>query len=102
MKLQKYMQFQEKNGISEEISWEYILVKNRGAGGKHMAEKTVYLLAMAGILMAIAGCIFGFIGQWILVALVWAGAFGCCMAAINFKNQEHNEVVDEKGEEDGK
>ena len=37
-----------------------------------MAEKTVRLLLTAGIWLMIAGCIFGFISQWIYAALVWA------------------------------
>lgn len=53
-----------------------------------MLEKTVRLLLIAGILMLIAGCIFGFIGQWVYAALVWIGAFGCCIAAMNFKNKK--------------
>ena len=67
-----------------------------------MAEKTVRLLLTAGILLMIAGCIFGFISQWIYVALVWVGAFGCCIAALNFKNQKEKGIANEKGEEDGK
>ena len=50
-----------------------------------MVEKTVRLLLTAGILLMISGCIFGFIGQWIYAALVWAGAFGCytfCVSVI--------------------
>ena len=43
-----------------------------------------------------------FIGQWIYAALVWVGAFGCCIAALNFKNQKKKEAANEKGEEDGK
>ena len=31
--------------------------------------------------MLIAGCIFGFVGQWIYAALVWIGAFGCSVAS---------------------
>ncbi len=50
--------------------------------------KTVRLLVTAGILMLLAGVIFGFIKQWIFAALVWAGAFGCLVAALNFKNQK--------------
>ena len=53
-----------------------------------MIEKTVRLLLTAGILMILAGCIFGFINQWIYAALVWVGAFGCCAAALNFKNRK--------------
>lgn len=57
-------------------------------GGTQMVEKTVRLLLAAGILMILAGCIFGFINQWIYAALVWVGAFGCCVAALNFKNRK--------------
>lgn len=66
-----------------------------------MVEKTVRLLLTAGILLMIAGCIFGFIGQWIYAVLVWVGVFGCCIAALNFKNQKEKEDASE-GEEDGK
>lgn len=59
--------------------------------GIQMVEKTVRLLLTAGILFMIVGCIFGFIGQWIYAALVWAGAFGCCIAALNYKNQKEKE-----------
>ena len=54
--------------------------------GIQMVEKTVRLLLTAGILLMISGCIFGFIGQWIYATLVWADAFGCCIAALNYKN----------------
>jgi len=77
-------------------------VNNREAGGIHMVGKTVRLLLTAGILLMIAGCIFGFISQWIYAALVWVGAFGCCIAALNFKNQKEKEAANKKGEEDGK
>ena len=45
---------------------------------------------------------FALISQWIYVALVWIGAFVCCIAALNFKNQKKKEAANEKGEEDGK
>lgn len=48
---------------------------------------TVRLLVAAGILMLLAGCIFGFTRQWICAALVWVGAFGCLVAALNFKKR---------------
>lgn len=67
-----------------------------------MVGKTVRLLLTAGILLMIAGCIFGFISQWIYAVLVWVGALGCCIAALNFKNQKEKEIANEKGEEDGK
>lgn len=64
-----------------------------------MLEKAVRLLLAAGILMMIAGCIFGFTRQWIYAALVWIGAFGCCIAALNFKNQKNKENYNEKKED---
>ena len=67
-----------------------------------MLEKTVRPLLTAGILLMIAGCIFGFISQWSYAALVWVGAFGCCIAVLNFKNQKEKEASNEKGEKDGK
>lgn len=53
-----------------------------------MLEMIVRLLITAGFLMLIAGCIFGFIGQWFYAALVWIGAFDCCIAAMNFRNKK--------------
>lgn len=56
----------------------------------------VRLLVAAGVLMLLSGCIFGFTQQWVYAALVWAGAFGCLVAALNFHNQkddqDHKEV----------
>lgn len=48
----------------------------------------VRLLVAAGVLMLLAGGIFAFIQQWIAAALVWVGAFGCLVAALNFKNRK--------------
>lgn len=48
----------------------------------------VRLLVTAGVLMLLSGCIFGFIRQWIYAALVWVGAFGCLIAALNIKNRK--------------
>lgn len=48
----------------------------------------VRLLITAGVLMLIAGCIFGFTQMWIYAALVWVGAFGCLVAALNFKKSK--------------
>ena len=50
--------------------------------------RTVRLLTAAGILMLAAGALFGFLRQWIYAALTWAGAFGCLIAALSFKNWE--------------
>ena len=52
---------------------------------------TVRLLMAAGVLMLLAGMIFGFTGRWICAVLVWIGALGCLAAALNFKNQKDNE-----------
>lgn len=49
---------------------------------------SVRLLLAAGALMLLSGCIFGFTQQWIYAALVWIGAFGCLIAALNFKNRK--------------
>ena len=49
---------------------------------------TMRLLAAAGTLMLIAGAIFGFLGQWLYAALIWAGALGCLAAVLNFKNRK--------------
>lgn len=51
-------------------------------------QTAVRLLIAAAVLMLLAGCIFGFIRQWLCAALVWAGAFGCAAAALNFKNRK--------------
>lgn len=48
----------------------------------------VRLLVAAGVLMLLSGCIFGLTQQWIYAALVWIGAFGCLIAALNFKNRK--------------
>lgn len=51
-------------------------------------EKAIRLLVAAGILMLLAGAIFGFLDQWLYAALIWAGALGCLAAALNFKNRK--------------
>lgn len=53
-----------------------------------MKETSVKLLAAAGVLMLLAGVIFAFLRQWTFMALLWAGALGCCVSALNFKNQK--------------
>lgn len=49
----------------------------------------VRLLLAAGVLMLVAGCIFGFIQQWLYAVLVWVGAFGCLVAALNLNNRKN-------------
>ena len=56
---------------------------------------SVRLLAAAGALMLLAGCIFGFTQQWLYAALVWVGAFGCLVAALNFKNRKDKQNHDD-------
>ena len=53
-----------------------------------MTETTVRLLMAAGILMLLAGVIFGFAKQWLYAALIWSGALGRLGAALNFKNRK--------------
>ena len=53
------------------------------------------LLVAAGVLMLLAGCIFGFVQQWIYAALVWVGAFGCLVAALNYKNRKDKQNHDD-------
>lgn len=53
-----------------------------------MMEIATKLLVCAGTLMLIAGAIFGFLGQWLYAALIWAGALGCLAAALNFKKRK--------------
>ena len=60
-------------------------------------ESCVRLLVAAGVLMLLSGCIFGFVQQWIYAALVWIGAFGCLIAALNFENRKDKQ---NKGEKD--
>ena len=53
------------------------------------------LLVAAGVLMLLAGCIFGFVQQWTHTALVWVGAFGCLVAALNYKNRKDKQNHDD-------
>lgn len=53
-------------------------------------EKTVRLLAAAGVLMLLAGALFALTRQWVYAALIWAGALGCLAAALNFRNKAKN------------
>lgn len=51
-------------------------------------EMTARLLIAAAVLMLLSGGLFGFLRQWLYAALVWVGALGCLVAALNFKNQK--------------
>ena len=52
-----------------------------------MRETAERLLIAAGILLLISGALFGVMGQWLLAALLWSGAFGVAVAAMNFSRQ---------------
>ena len=54
-------------------------------------EKTVRLLVAAGILMLLAAVLLGLIRQWLCAGLLLAGAFGCLIAALNFRNRKNRE-----------
>jgi hypothetical protein len=47
-------------------------------------------LVAAGILMLLAGAIFGFLDQWLYAVLIWAGALGCLAAVPNSRKQKTN------------
>lgn len=47
---------------------------------------TVRLLIVASVLMVHAGGVFAFMKLWLYAALLGAGALGCMVGAINFKN----------------
>ena len=51
-----------------------------------MEQLLVRLLLTAGILLLIAGVIFAILQEWLYTGLLWAGTFGCLMAALNFRN----------------
>lgn len=51
-----------------------------------MEQLSVRLLLTAGILLLMAGVIFAILQLWLYTGLLWAGALGCLMAALNFRN----------------
>lgn len=50
-----------------------------------MFEKAIRLLRTAGILLVIAGCIFGLIDQWIYAALVWVVLLGVALQLLTLR-----------------
>ena len=66
-------------------------MEQNGKGERRIMEKTVRLLVTAGILLLLAGAVFGIMGQWIYAAPVWAGALGCMAAALNFRNRKNGD-----------
>jgi len=53
-----------------------------------MEQLSVRLLLTAGILLLMAGVIFAILQLWLCTSLLWAAAFGCLMAALNFRNSK--------------
>ena len=51
-----------------------------------MKKLSVRLLLEAAVLLLMAGTLFGFTQSWIYAGLTWSGAFGCLIAALNFRN----------------
>ena len=48
------------------------------------------LYTSAGILLLIAGGIFAILQGWLYTGLLWAGASGCLMAALNFRDSKND------------
>lgn len=55
-----------------------------------MEQLSARLLLTAGILLLIAGVIFAILQVWLYTGLLWAGAFGCLMAALNFRDSKND------------
>lgn len=56
-----------------------------------MKKSSVRLLLTAAALLLIAGTLFGFAQSWIYAGLIWSGAFGCLVAALNFRDAENDD-----------
>ena len=55
-----------------------------------MEQLPARLLLTAGILLLIAGGIFAILQVWLYTDLLWAGAFGCLLAALNFRYSKND------------
>lgn len=55
-----------------------------------MEQLSARLLLTAGILLLIAGVIFAILQVWLYTGLLWAGAFGCLTAALNFRDSKND------------
>ena len=62
----------------------------RTEGIPKMEQLSARLLLTAGILLLIAGGIFAILQGWLYTGLLWAGAFGCLMAALNFRDSKND------------
>ena len=56
-----------------------------------MKKSSVRLLLTAAALLLIAGTLFRFAPSWIYAGLIWSGAFGCLVTALNFRNAENDD-----------
>lgn len=54
-----------------------------------MKQLSVRLLLVAVALLAFSGALFGFLHRWGFAVLLWVGAFGCAVAALNLWDAEH-------------
>lgn len=55
-----------------------------------MEQLSARLLLTAGILLLIAEVIFAILQVWLYADLLWAGAFGCLLAALNFRDSKND------------
>ena len=55
-----------------------------------LEQLSVHLLLTAGLLLLIAGVILAILQGWLYTGLLWAGAFGCLMAALNFRDSKND------------
>ena len=55
-----------------------------------MEQLPAHLLLTAGILLLIAEVIFAILQVWLYTDLLWAGAFGCLLAALNFRDSKND------------
>ena len=55
-----------------------------------MEQLSARLLLTAGILLLIAEGIFTILQGWLYTGLLWVGAFGCLMAALNFRDSKND------------
>ena len=55
-----------------------------------MEQLSARLLLTAGILLLIAGVIFAILQGWLYTDLLWVGAFGCLLAALNFWDSKND------------
>ena len=72
--------------MNEETKWLLCPVCHCESYGFDLSA-AVGLLVAAGILMMLAGVLFVFLQMWRYTAMLLIGAFGCFVAALNFRNR---------------